>query len=85
MEELKLLNFLFQITWMELNINGVKRYKCLYCEKSYGKTSHTAQHFKQKHLGLRLACPFCTYTSPRQYDINRHIKRMHKDTMALLQ
>lgn len=54
------------------------KYKCIQCNKVYKTASNCRQHFRTKHLGVRVPCKFCDKTFSRNSTLQMHLKRMHK-------
>lgn len=55
-------------------------FSCLQCEKRYKNKYYLAQHVKHECGKVpRHRCPYCAMRTHRKYNLNKHIRNIHKD------
>ena len=58
---------------------GLKKYKCNKCGKSFGYASYLKQHNEAIHEGLkRYKCDKCLYSCSDGSNLRKHIKGVHE-------
>ena len=56
-----------------------KEYFCIYCQKTFAEWKNFKRHGKEVHEASDLySCKFCSYTTKRRHDLERHTRAKHK-------
>ena len=56
---------------------GHQQFSCSLCGKASSLRHNIYQHIRSKHLGVKYACPYCTFSTSWSNHLKKHLKSVH--------
>ena len=58
--------------------DGIRKFKCELCDKSYAHREGIRRHMKSFHEGKRFECDSCDKSFTQEYHLKQHVIAAHK-------
>ena len=56
---------------------GVKKFQCTYCPKSFGWREGFKSHIRTVHKGIKFNCDLCEKSFTQKHSLKTHISKAH--------